>query len=224
VKIAAVNSYGGNITYVKTELDCESCCEDMVANTRAIYVPPGNHQNVFLGAGTTMYEFQQQMSTNYQTKLDAIVVPIGVGGLISGCALACIDSGTLVFGAEPVLASQCALRLKGGEVHLASASSTIADELRVGVADATFDIIKKLSVEVFTVTEEQIANAMRIIFKDLRLAVEPSAAVALAVILFHDGFKTKLKDFRNVGIILEGGNVDTSKIESYMPWLGLGNA
>jgi threonine dehydratase len=192
----------------------------MMEKTGAFFVPPGNHRNVFLGAGTTMYEFQQQVSTQYSSTLDAVIVPIGMGGLISGCSLACSGSGTRVFGAEPTLASQCALRLeKGGKVYLATASSTIADGVRVGVADLTFAVINEHVEEVFTVTDEQIAKAMRILIERLKLVIEPTAAVAVAVLLFQNEFKKHLEGVKNIGIILEGGNVDTSKVESMMPWL-----
>jgi threonine dehydratase len=102
---------------------------------------------------------------------------------------------------------------------VATASSTIADGVRVGVADLTFAVIKDHVEEVFTVTDEQIAKAMRILIERLKLVIEPTAAVAVAVLLFQDEFKKHLEGVKTIGIILEGGNVDTSKVESMMPWL-----
>jgi threonine dehydratase len=99
-------------------------------------------------------------------------------------------------------------------------STTIADGVRGGVMKVPFSIIRDLVPQVFLVSEEQIVNSMKRVYQSLKLAIEPSAAVAPAVALFNSEFK-KLLDGRpqNVGIILEGGNVDTGSSQKMMPWI-----
>jgi threonine dehydratase len=171
-----------------------------------------------------MLEFQNQMKEKYDLKLDAVVIPVGGGGLLAGCSLACINSGTRVFGAEPILADDCARGLhQGFKVPLESTPTTIADGLRTEVGELNFGIIQNHVERIFTVTEEQIATAMRIVIERLKVVIEPSPAVAVAVVLFHQEFKeiAKKDGIVNVGIVLEGGNIDTGSYEKMMPWIHL---
>lgn len=157
-------------------------------------------------------------------KLDAVVIPVGGGGLLAGCAVACIGSGTRVFGAEPLLANDCARGIQQGfKAHLESTPITIADGLRTEVGELNFGIIKEHVDNIFTVTEEQIAMAMRIIIERLKVVIEPSAAVPVAVVLFNEDFKSVAKKdgINIVGIVLEGGNIDTGSYEKMMPWIHL---
>jgi len=187
-------------------------------------IPPYDFEDIILGQGTVMYEFQNQMKEDYKVKLDAAIIPVGGGGLLGGCAVACIGSGTRVFAAEPAIADDCARGFAAGsKARLESTPTTIADGLRTEVGELNFGIIKKHVERVFTVTEEQIAIAMRIVIERLKVVIEPSAAVAVAVALFNEDFKTLAqKDgIKNVGIVLEGGNIDTGSYEKMMPWIHL---
>lgn len=169
-----------------------------------------------------MHEFLHQMREEHGKTLDAVVVPVGGGGLLAGCALACINSGVKVFGAEPAIADDCARGLRQGfKERVLSSSDTIADGLRSEVGDLPFRIIQNHVDRVFTVTEEQIARSMKIIIERLKVVVEPSSAVAVAVVLFHEEFRGIVKEagIRNVGIVLEGGNIDTESYEKMMPWI-----
>ena len=169
-----------------------------------------------------MYEFQNQMKENYAMKLDAAIIPVGGGGLLAGCAVACLGSGTRVFAAEPALADDCARGFAAGSrARLESTPTTIADGLRSEVGELNFGIIREHVEQVFTATEEQIALAMRIVIERLKVVIEPSAAVAVAALLFNDDFKALAeKDgIKNVGIVLEGGNIDTGSYEKMMPWI-----
>ena len=171
-----------------------------------------------------MYEFQQQMKEEYGMKLDAVVIPVGGGGLLGGCAVACIGSGTRVFAAEPAIADDCARGFATGtKARLKSTPTTIADGLRTEVGELNFGIIKEHVERVFTVTEEHIALAMRIIIERLKVVIEPSAAVAVAVLLFSEDFRALAErdGIKNVGIVLEGGNIDTGSYEKMMPWIHL---
>lgn len=171
-----------------------------------------------------MYEFKHQMKEEYGMKLDAVVIPVGGGGLLGGCAVACIGSETRVFAAEPAIADDCARGFAmGTKARLKSTPTTIADGLRTEVGELNFGIIKEHVERVFTVTEEQIALAMRIIIERLKVVIEPSAAVAVAVLLFNEDFRALVErdGIKNVGIVLEGGNIDTGSYEKMMPWIHL---
>lgn len=213
-----VKASGAHITLVKHHDDRPRVCKQLAEQKGATYVSSGADKNVLLGQGTAMFEFHQQMRG---TKLDAVIIPIGNGGLLSGSIIACKGSGTRVFGAEPALANHCQLWLEQGKrPHLPMAATSIADGLRIHVGDVPFSLIRNNVEKVFTVTEFQIAQAMKIVFEVLKLTIEPSAAVAVAVLLFHEGFKQLLSEgIGSVGIILEGGNVDTGSYEKLMPWL-----
>jgi threonine dehydratase len=171
-----------------------------------------------------MYEFLSQMRDKDDTKLDAVIIPVGGGGLLAGCAVACIGSGLRVFGAEPALADDCARGMEQGyKAKLDSTPTTIADGLRTEVGELNFGIIQKNVERVFTVTEEQIALAMRIVIERLKVVIEPSAAVPVAVVLFNKEFSwiAERDGIKRVGIVLEGGNIDTGSYEKMMPWIHL---
>jgi len=203
-------------------------CVEIATNLGATIIPPFDHKDIILGQGTVMYEFLNQMKEEYnQTKLDAVIIPVGGGGLLAGCATACIHSDTIVFGAEPALADDCYRGKQSGiRQKLQSTPTTIADGLRTEVGELNFGIIQKYVREIFTVTEEQIAMAMKIVIERLKVVIEPSAAVAVAVALFDEEFR-KIADrdgIKNVGIVLEGGNIDTGSYEKMMPWIHLKNS
>jgi threonine dehydratase len=197
---------------------------EVARRLKATVVPPYDHKDIVLGQGTVMHEFLNQMGEEYAKKLDAVVIPVGGGGLLAGCAIACIGSGVKVFGAEPVIADDCARGLRQGfKERVLSSTDTIADGLRSEVGDLTFRIIQNHVDRVFTVTEEQISHSMKIIIERLKVVIEPSSAVAVAVVLFHEEFQGIAKEtgIRNVGIVLEGGNIDTESYKKMMPWIQL---
>jgi threonine dehydratase len=199
-------------------------CSELAATTGATLIPPYDHQDIILGQGTVMYEFLSQMRKEHETKLDAVIIPVGGGGLLAGCAVACIDSGTRVFGAEPALADDCARGIEQGyKAKLESTPTTIADGLRTEVGQLNFGIIQNHVDRIFTVTEEQIALAMRIVIERLKVVIEPSAAVPVAVALFNREFSqvAERDGIKTIGIVLEGGNIDTGSYEKMMPWIHL---
>jgi threonine dehydratase len=201
-------------------------CDQLAAKTGAVLIPPYDHKYIILGQGTVMYEFKNQMKEDYNLKLDAVVIPVGGGGgLLAGCAVACMNSGIRVFCAEPVLADDCARGLQQGfkAKLLESTPTTIADGLRIDVGQLNFGIIQNHVEKVFTVTEEQIASAMRIVIEKLKVVIEPGSAVSVAVALFHREFRqiTEIEGIKNIGIVLEGGNIDIGSYEKMMPWIHL---
>ena len=144
--------------------------------------------------------------------LDAVVVPVSGGGLISGIALAtaAVSPATAVFAAEPAQADDAARSLRSGRLEPLGSANTIADGLRARLSERTFAIMSKHVRDVITVSEAEIVRAMRLIWERLKVIVEPSAAVSLAAVFAaHDRFGG-----RRVGVVLSGGNLDLVRL----PW------
>jgi threonine dehydratase len=225
LKVAATKAYGAEVTFVENAKDRAKKCDEVAQMTGATIVPPYDHREIILGQGTVMHEFQMQMREEFNSQLDAVIIPVGGGGLISGCATSCIGSGTRVFGAEPFLADDAARGLKQGfRAQLDSTPLTIADGLRTELGELNFRIIKKHVERILTVTEQQIAATMKVVIERMKVVIEPSAAVAVAVALFHKEFReiAERDRIKKIGIVLEGGNIDTGSSEKMMPWIDLG--
>jgi threonine dehydratase len=141
-------------------------------------------------------------------QLDFILAPVGGGGLLSGTALAAkyFSPGTIVIAGEPAGSDDAYRSLKSGKIEPAQ-SNTIADGLLTTLGTKTFPVIRELVKEIITVTDEEIVQAMRLIWERLKIIVEPSCAVPFAAVLKE---KSRFAGKR-VGIILSGGNVDLER-------------
>lgn len=214
-----IKSYGAEVVLVNDPAEMPARCKELSNATMAHIISPNDDESILLGQGTAMYEFRRQLR-DIGVDLDAVIIPVGTGGLLSGTSVACLDSGIRVFGAEPALASHCYHMLQsGGQSKLSSASLSIADGLMVEVGMVSFQLIQKHVEKVFTVTESQIASAMKIVSELLKVRIEASAAVPVAVLLFQKDFREILRSgVKKVGIILSGGNVDTGHPGTMTPW------
>ncbi|MGB4292285.1 MAG: pyridoxal-phosphate dependent enzyme, partial [Bacteroidales bacterium] len=141
---------------------------------------------------------------------DIVIAPVGGGGLLSGTSTAAkgLKSNIKVFGAEPRNADDAYRSFTTGILHPSVSPKTIADGLLTSLSELTFAIIRKNVDNIFTVSEESIIEAMRLIWERMKIIVEPSSAVTLAVVMENpDVFRGK-----KTGIILSGGNVELSKL------------
>lgn len=208
VKRAAVEGYGAEIFTCEPTLAArESKLEEVLAKTSASFIHPYDNPFVIAGQGTAALELLDTVPS-----LDAIMVPVGGGGLLSGTALATttMHPTTDVWGAEPSGADDAYLSLRDGTLHPQVAPQTIADGLRTSLSERTFRIISSQVTGILTVTEDNIIRAMRLVWERMKLVVEPSGAVPLGVVLQHGAqFRGK-----RVGLILSGGNVDLQRL----PW------
>jgi threonine dehydratase len=205
VKIAAVESYGGIITFCEPTLTSrENTAEQIIKKTGAILIHPSNDYKIIAGQGTSALELMEEIGN-----LDFLLAPVGGGGLLSGIAIAAkgLNPKIKVVGCEPKNADDAYRSIKAGRIIPSENPHTIADGLRTSLGDKTFPIIRDLVDEIVLATEEEIINAMRYIFERMKIIAEPSAAVPLAVLLSH---KLNVAD-KNVGIIISGGNIDLSK-------------
>src|SRR5262245_3966977 len=208
VKKAAVEGYGGIVTLCEPTLAArEETAAELVKKTGAVLIPPFEHPDVNAGQGTAALELLEDVPD-----LDAVITPVGGGGLLSGCCVAAlgINPAIRVFGAEPLGADDAARSKAKGEWQPQTSPNTIADGLLTSTGQLTWPIIRDQVERVFTVTDDQIRAAMRFIWERMKLIVEPSGAVGVAVVL-SDEFKA-LEGLRSVGIVISGGNVSLDKL------------
>ncbi|MBK8440274.1 MAG: pyridoxal-phosphate dependent enzyme [Rhodobacter sp.] len=205
----AVLGYGGQITECEPSTSSrEAVFAEVQARTGAEFVHPYNDPRVIAGQGTCSRELLEQVDG-----LDAVIAPIGGGGMISGTCLtlSTLAPGVDVFAAEPLNADDAARSFRAGKIIADDAPETVADGLKVPLKDLTWHFVSRHVTDVLTATEDQIVEAMKLIWKRMKIVMEPSSAVPLASILANrDRFKG-----RRVGVIVTGGNVDLDRL----PWM-----
>ena len=206
VKRAAVEGYGGQITFCDPDqASREAAAAAVVRVTGATLGHPYNDPRVIARQGTAALELLEDVPD-----LDAVLTPVGGGGLLSGTAVAVrsLRPAARVIGCEPALADDAYQSLREGRIVPARPPVTIADGLRTALGDQTFPIIKELVEQIALVEEAEIVAAMRLTLERMKVVVEPSAAVPLAALLNRP---LGLAGAR-VGIILSGGNVDVTRL------------
>jgi threonine dehydratase len=208
-KQAAVARYGARIVFCEPTLEArESTCARLVADTGAALIHPYDDLRVMAGQGTTAVEFLESVP-----ELDFLLCPVGGGGHLSGVAVAGknIKPAIRVIGAEPAGADDAYRSFKAGHIIPSVNPKTIADGLRSSLGELPFAEIQRHVDVIVTASEESIVRAMRTIWEVMKIIVEPSAAVAYAVLLEN---KLNIAGKR-VGIILSGGNLDLDTL----PWM-----
>lgn len=202
-KLESTRAYRPQIvSYDRQRENREEIAGRIASKTGAIILPPYDHPWVIAGQGTAALEMLRQ-----QPDIDAIAVPLGGGGLLSGTLIAAkaLRPHIRVFGVEPELANDWYLSLRRGEPVEIAPPPTIADGLRTLVpGNVTFPIVKSMVEDVVLVSEDEIKTATRFLLTRMKMLVEPSGAVAASAVL-HKKFP---RDILSVGIILSGGNVD----------------
>jgi len=204
VKVEAVKGYGAEITFCEPTLQArETTLEAVVEKTGASFIHPYNDMRIIAGQATAALELHEEIAD-----LDVLVAPVGGGGLLSGSALSThyLKPACKVLAAEPEGANDAWQSLQKGGIVPSSQPKTIADGLLTSLGSLTFPIIQKYVEDILTVDDGTITCAMQLIWERMKLVVEPSGAVPLAVILNHPQKFQKKK----VGVIISGGNVDLS--------------
>jgi threonine dehydratase len=207
-KLAAIEAYGATLHRCAPTIAArEAACAEVQARTGAELVHPYTDPRVIAGQGTAAMELLNAVGA-----LDAIVVPVGGGGLTAGTAIAAraLAPGCRVVAAEPAGAAETFLSLQRGERVTDFIPDTICDGLRGTLGAPNFELLREHAVEVLTVDDTATVAAMRLLLQRMKQLVEPSSAIALAAIL---GNRERFAGLR-VGVILSGGNVDLDA----MPW------
>ncbi|NVK96753.1 MAG: pyridoxal-phosphate dependent enzyme, partial [Ruegeria pomeroyi] len=204
-----VRRYGGVITECAPSTSArEETFARVQAQTGGDFVHPYNDPRVIAGQGTCARELMEQTDG-----LDIVVAPIGGGGMISGTCLtlSTLAPETRVIAAEPEQADDAYRSFKAGHIIADDAPKTIADGLLVPLKDLTWHFVSNHVAEIYTASEQEIIEAMKLTWKHLRVVMEPSSAVPLATILKN----RKAFAGKRVGVIITGGNVDLDKL----PWM-----
>jgi threonine dehydratase len=210
VKRRAVEKYGGRVVECEPTLAArETTAAAVLAETGATFISPYNHPDVIAGQGTVALELLEQ-----EPRLDAVVMPVGGGGLMAGVTIAAkaLAPNIRIFAAEPAGADDAARSKAAGVLVPQIEPRTIADGLRTSLGDLTWPVLREQAERVFTVTDEEIIAAMRLAWERGKLLIEPSSAVAIAAVL-GDSFRG-LEGLQRVGVILSGGNVNLDEL----PW------
>lgn len=209
VKVNAVKGYGAEITFCKPNLQArEDTMEDVIKRTGAEFIHPFNDERIVAGQATAAKELIEEVKD-----LDVIIAPVGGGGLLSGTSLSAkyFGNGIKVYAGEPEGAADAVLSFKSGKIESAPFIKTIADGLLTTLGDVTIGIIRENVTDIFTVSEEEILSAMRLMYEMMKIVIEPSSAVPLAAIIKHKG----QFNGNRIGVILSGGNVDLSNFKDW---------
>lgn len=205
-KKAGVKTYGGHITECEPSLEARAFESQKIAEeSGATFLHPSNDYEVIIGQGTAALELIQD-----KPSLHSIIAPVGGGGLLAGTALAAYHFGDdiEVFGAEPEEADDACRSLKSGKIQTNISVNTIADGLRTTLGDINFPIISRHVKDILLVSEQEIVEAMRLVWERMKIIIEPSSAVAVAAVIRNrDSFKGQ-----KTGIIISGGNADLSNL------------
>ena len=205
-KLVATRGYGAEVvTYDRYTGDREALGAELARERGLALVPPYDDPMIMAGQGTTALELLSDAG-----ELDVLLVPVGGGGLISGCATAAkaLAPGIEVIGVEPATGDDTLRSLRAGERVGSEVPKTIADGLQSASPGVlTFEVVKALVDDIVLVDDDQIVSAMVVLFERLKLVVEPSGATAVAAALVHaERFAGK-----RVGVVISGGNIGADR-------------
>jgi len=210
VKRAAVEGYGARVVTCEPNLIArETTAAAVVAETGGVMIHPYDNADVIAGQGTVALELLDQVPG-----LDAVITPVGGGGLLSGVALALREAAppVRVFAGEPRMADDAWQSKQAGRLILQTDPRTIADGLRTSLGELTWPVVRDCVEAIFRVDEADIVATTRHVWERLKIVIEPSSAVPVAAVL-GDAFRA-LEGLERVGVVLSGGNVDLDRL----PW------
>jgi threonine dehydratase len=206
MKIAATRGYGGEVVlYDRYTEDREAIGREIAEKRGMTLIPPYDHPDIIAGQGTAAKELIEEVGS-----LDALLTPLGGGGLLSGSALAAraLNPGVEVYGVEPAAGDDGQRSFRSGEIVTIETPKTIADGAQtLHLGELTFPIIRRDVTDVLTATDAQLVDAMRLFASRMKQVVEPTGCLGLAG---FDAVRERLAGKR-VGIIISGGNVDLAR-------------
>ena len=206
IKVENVKRNGGEIVWCETSQESrEGVLEDLVKKNGSEVIHPYNDERIIAGQGTCAKELIEDCPD-----LDIIVSPVSGGGLIGGTLIMAneIEEKIEVYGAEPSEADDAFRSLVAGKIIPNKTINTICDGLRAQIGALNFPILKEFVSEIITITEEEVIDAMRMVWERMKLIVEPSCSITLAAVLKR---KAQFSNKR-IGLILSGGNVDLNRL------------
>ncbi len=203
MKVAATKGYGAEVRFYDRYSENREEIGRALAEERGLsLIPPYDHAEVIAGQGTAAKEFIEEVGP-----LDVLMTPLGGGGLLAGSALAAshLSPGCKVIGVEPEAGDDGLQSFRSGEIVRIPVPKTIADgAMTTYLGELTFPIIRRLAHDILTVSDEALAQAMRLFAQNMKIIVEPTGCLAAAAAFSRKGGC----EGKRVGIILSGGNVD----------------
>ena len=210
VKLIATREYGAEVVPYDRDRDDREAIGRQLADERGLAViPPYNHPDVIAGAGTAARELLEETGP-----LDLLLVPCGGGGLLSGSALAAAarSPGCRVVGVEPAAGDDATRSFRTKTLQTVHNPQTVADGARTpSLGTLTFELVLQHVADMVTVTDPELLRAMFFLWERLKMVVEPTGALAAAALL-EGGIDVR---GARVGVILSGGNVDLSQVETW---------
>lgn len=206
VKLAAIADFGARIVPCEvSQHDRDRVTAQVLSETGGELIHPFDDPRVIAGQGTATLELMHQVPG-----LDAIIAPVSGGGLLSGTLIAAkaLNPDIAVFGAEPEGAADACASLRQGRRIVDMRPDTICDGLRAHLSERTFTILSRHCDGILLASDEEVRQAMRLVFERMKQVVEPSGAVALAALLRA---RARFAG-RRVGIVLSGGNLDLTAL------------
>jgi threonine dehydratase len=205
-KLAATRDYGATIvTYDPATASREAISHGLAQEHGYVLIPPYDHPHIVAGQGTAAMELIEEVGP-----LDALFVPCGGGGLLSGCAIAAkhLSPGCKVIGVEPAAGDDATRSFKTGVLQTVHNPDTIADGARTPyLGKYTFPLVRQYVDDMMTVSDDDLIRAMHFVWTRLKLVVEPTGVLGLAAVFNHRHPVQR----KRVGVILSGGNANVVK-------------
>ncbi|MDQ1735282.1 MAG: threo-3-hydroxy-L-aspartate ammonia-lyase [Pseudonocardiales bacterium] len=210
-KVAATKGYGGEVvSYDRYTEDREEIGRILAAERGLTLVPPYDHPHVIAGQGTAARELLEEVGD-----LDALFVPLGGGGLLSGTILStrALSPNCELYGVEPEAGNDGQRSLRGGSIVHIDTPITIADGAQTQhLGTYTFDIIRRGVTDILTASDGELVEAMRTFASVMKVVVEPTGCLGFAAVRNHPN---RVRGKR-VGVIISGGNIDTDRLASLL--------
>lgn len=211
IKLAATRGYGAEVVlYDRYTEDREAIGKRLAEQNGLTLIPPYDHPHVMAGQGTVAKELIEDAGP-----LDVLIVPLGGGGLLSGCATAAkaMNPGCQVIGAEPAAGNDGQRSLRSGQIIHIDTPDTIADGAQTQhLGQHTFPVIQRLVDDILTVSDVELISAMRFFASRMKIMVEPTGCLSAAV-AFGDQLDLRGK---RVGVVISGGNIDLVRFSKFI--------
>nr|WP_298796686.1 threo-3-hydroxy-L-aspartate ammonia-lyase [uncultured Acetobacter sp.] len=211
MKLAATRGYGADVvTYDRYKEDRQAIGAALAAERGATLLPPFDHPDIIAGQGTAALELFEETGP-----LDALFVPVGGGGLASGCALVAhaVSPGCTVIGVEPAAGDDARQSLAAGHIVQIDVPKTLADGAQTtALSPLTFGILRRLLREIVTVEDAALVTTMRTLAERMKIVVEPTGCLGVAAALAA----APEWQGKRVGVIISGGNVDMTRFSKLM--------
>ena len=210
-KVAATKGYGAEVVFYDRYTEDRNAIGQKLSEERGLtLISPYDHPHVMAGQGTAAKELIDEVGP-----LDALLTPLGGGGLLSGCAVAAkeLSPGCTVYGVEPEAGNDGQQSFRSGKIVRIKTPQTIADGAQTQyLGQCTFPVIRRYVADIFTATDPELIEAMRFFAERMKIVVEPTGCLAAAAV-FGGKFDVAGK---RIGIVLSGGNVDLSRYGEFL--------